>query len=90
MRWKFYFWIFTPLIVTGTGISIAESLGFYVFGEEDPFLDTPWTWLDWVDTLVLGISLVGLFAFVYKKTIGIQSFWKKWFIFILIFHDSKS
>lgn len=85
MGWKIYFWLFTAAMIILTGLSIAESLDFYVLDEGDPLLDEPWNWLDWIDTLVLGISLVGLFGIAHQKTIGKQSFWRKWFVFLLIF-----
>jgi hypothetical protein len=83
MGWKFYFWILTILIVGGTGLSIAESLG--ILSPEEGVPDEPLRWLDWLDMPITGISLVGLFGFAYKKIIGGQSFWKGWFIFILIY-----
>lgn len=85
MRWKIYFWILTLVIVAGTGLYMAESLGMMLPDEEGPIFEEPWTWLDWLDTLIMGASLVGLFGFAYKKTVGKQRFWKRWFIFILIF-----
>ncbi len=85
MRWKFYFWVLTPLMVAGTAFAIAESLGFLLPDEGDPAFSNPWNWLDWLDTFIIGVSLVGLFGIAYQKTIGNQSFWKRWFIFILIF-----
>lgn len=84
MRWKFYFWVITPLMVAGTGLAIAESLGF-LLDEGDPFFDEPWTWLDWLDTFIISVSLIGLFGIAYQKTIGKQIFWKRWFVFVIIF-----
>ena len=88
MGWKIYFGILTFLIVTGTGITIAEILGLLLPEEGDRFVEEPWALLDWLDIPLTCISLVGVFCFAYKKTIGKQIFWKRWFIFILVYDIS--
>ena len=87
MGWKIYFWIFTISTVAGTALLAADSMGI-LFPEQGPVLDETWTWLDLLATLIVGISLVGLFGFAYKKVLGKQSFWKRWFIFVLVFDIS--
>jgi hypothetical protein len=88
MGWKIYFWFITLLFGHLTGSLIADSLGILPLDEEGPILDEPWGWLDWLSLLIAWIGIVGLFGFSYKKAIGEQNFWKRWFIFILVFDIS--
>lgn len=61
MWWKIYFWIITILILIGV-----------FWGELTVFYNA----FDWI-AIILGIpSLVGLFAFVYKKPISTGQIWK--------------
>ena len=85
MGWKIYFWILTLLIIAATGLSMAESLGIILLEEVDPAEREIWTWWDWIYYLpISGISLVGLFGYAYQKKIGENSFWKIFFVFLII------
>jgi hypothetical protein len=88
MGWKIYFWFITLLLGASTGLLIADSFGILPLDEEGPILDEPWGWLDWLSLLIAWIGIVGFFGFAYKKTIGEQNFWKRWFIFNLVFDIS--
>ncbi len=61
MWWKIYFWIITILILIG------------VFSGE---LTVSYNAFDWVGIVLSIPSLVGLFAFVYKKPISTGQLWK--------------
>lgn len=89
MGWKIYFWVFTILIVISALYGITYSLGILFPDEIDPARAESWIWVDWVYLPVVGISIFGLFGYAYQKTFGKQSFWKRWFIFILIFDASS-
>ena len=88
MGWKVYFWFTTLLLGASTGVLIADSLEILPLENEDSLLDEPWTWLDSLNIVVSWIGIVGLFGFAYKKIIGEQDFWKRWFVFTLIFDIS--
>lgn len=82
MGWKIYFWMFTLIMVAATGLSMAESLGIILPDEGNERII--WMWWEWLYLPVLGISITGLFGFAYKKIIGEKSFWKKFFILLVI------
>ena len=88
MGWKIYFWIYILLTVVGTVLIAAAFLGILFPQEAGSLFDEPWTWLDWLNMVLPVISIFGLFGLAYQKTIGKQSFWKWWFVFILIFDTS--
>jgi hypothetical protein len=88
MGWKIYFWFITPLMVLVTAITLAGSLGFLLLDEWAPTFEEYWNWLDWLSLLITWVGIVGLFGFAYKKVLGEQNFWKRWFIFNLIFEIS--
>jgi hypothetical protein len=90
MGWKIYFWIFTLLLGVDYFFEIAFSLGILLPDEGETLFNESWTWLDWLDTLKIGISLIGIFGLAYQKIVGAQIFWKRWFFFILIFDISYS
>lgn len=83
MGWKIYFLILTLLMIAGTALIVADSLGV-LLPAGTPLLDDDWTWLDSLSILITWVGIVGLFGFAYKKVIGGQNFWKKWFIFTLV------
>jgi hypothetical protein len=65
MGWKIYFWIISALIILGL---LAPVL---VPGEVQNF-----TLMDWVGMIVSIPSLIGFFAFAYKKRLLDIKFWK--------------
>src|SRR3990167_5826792 len=64
MCWKAYFWIITILIMLG------------LFGPVLPGEALKFTLIDWVGIILSVPSLVGLFAFVYKKEFLNRQQWK--------------
>lgn len=88
MGWKIYFWIGTLLLGASTGLLIADTLGILTLEDGDSLFEESWTWLDSLSILITWVGIVGFFGFVYKKTIGEQNFWKRWFVFTLIFDIS--
>ena len=64
MWWKAYFWIITILIMLG------------LFGPVLPGEALKFTLIDWVGIILSVPSLVGLFAFVYKKEFLNRQQWK--------------
>ena len=82
MGWKIYFWFITLIMIAGTGLSMAESLGIILPDEGNERM--VWMWWEWLYLPILGISITGIFGYAHKKQIGEKQFWKKFFIFLLI------
>lgn len=70
MWWKIYFWVL--LILSLIGI-------IFVYGTVDT-----WNSGDWTDIIVSIIQLIGLYAFVYKKQVFAQIFWRIFFVITII------
>jgi len=68
--WKIYFWV--SLVLSAVGLVT-------VYGQA-----RVWFFSDWVEIITSIIGLIGLFAFIYKKTIFSKLFWRVFFWMIVV------